>query len=356
MTQRERIAAVFSREQPDRTPILGGWIACPDHICSLAGIDLDTYWRDPEEHSIRAYHELGVDGLLGIFVPKNRGDFRNVDAETFFSAGSDMTLERALQFVEDMPEPDSIMNSFDLESAYQVFAEELRRRQVQCGDLVWLPAQWGIAAKATWYDELGYENYFIIVGSYPQHAKKLMEVGGARGYCNSLVLGRAVSEGIYPRAVLFGEDICTQRGPMVSPDFLRSSYAPLLERGLRPLLDSGCNPIWHSDGDIREIMDLLIDCGVQGFQGFQPECGMRIEEIVQHRTREGQGLIIFGPLSVTGELPLMTPKEVRTRVHEVIDICLGSAHLALFTANTVNPDVPLENIIAMYEAVREPHA
>lgn len=82
---------------------------------------------------------------------------------------------------------------------------------------------------------------------------------------------------------------------------------------------------------------------------------MRIEEIVQRRTREGRKLIIFGPLSVTGELPLMTPEEVRGRVHEVIDICRDSAHLALFTANTVNPDVPLENIVAMHEAVRGPH-
>ena len=68
------------------------------------------------------------------------------------------------------------------------------------------------------------------------------------------------------------------------------------------------------------------------------------------KNRDGQGLIIFGPMSVTGELPLMTAKEVYSRVREVIDICDGNAHLALFTANTINPDVPLQNIRAMHEA------
>lgn len=353
MTSRERIEAVFSRERPDRTPVLGGWIANPDHICSLTGIDLDTYWSNPESYSLDAYRELGVDGLLGNFVPKKRGDFRGVDAETCFSARSDMGPEDAMEFVERLPEPSQIIESFDLEAEYAAFSEDLLRRQAESREIVWLPPQWTIAAKATWYDELGYENYFLILGAYPEHARKLMEVGGARGYCQSLVLARAVSRGIYPKAVLFGEDICTQRGPMVSPEFLGSFYAPQLARGLEPLLDVGCNPVWHSDGDIRGIMDMLLECGVQGFQGFQPECGMMIEEIVQRRTRDGRKLIIFGPLSVTVELPQMTPDQVRLRVREVISLCSDKAHLALFTANTINPDVPLANIVAMCEAVRE---
>ena len=32
--------------------------------------------------------------------------------------------------------------------------------------------------------------------------------------------------------------------------------------------------------------------------------------------------------------------------------CRGRADLVLFTSNTINPDVPLENIRAMHEAVQ----
>ena len=138
---------------------------------------------------------------------------------------------------------------------------------------------------------------------------------------------------------------------MISPAFLEEHYAPNLRRGLQPLLDVGCKPVWHSDGDVRPIMDMLIDCGVQGFQGFQPECGMTIEYVKNKRTRDGDPLLIFGPLAVTTELPACTPDEIRAKVRHAIEVCRGKANLVMFTGNTINPDVPLDNILAMHEAV-----
>lgn len=140
---------------------------------------------------------------------------------------------------------------------------------------------------------------------------------------------------------------------MISPEFIERYYAPQLRHGLQPLLAVACKPIWHSDGDVCPIMDMLIDCGVQGFQGFQPECGIALEWAVQKRTREGEPLIIFGPLAVTTELPVCTPAEIRAKVRRAIEICRGNACLAVFTSNTINPDVPLDNIRAMYAAVQE---
>jgi len=177
-----------------------------------------------------------------------------------------------------------------------------------------------------------------------------MEVGGAQGHCQSRLTARAVREGLYPHAVLLGEDICTQRGPMIAVDFIEQYYIPQLRYGLAPLLEAGCRPVWHCDGDVRRLFDLLIDAGVQGLQGFQPECGMRLEELVQRRTRDGEPLLIFGPLAVTTELPVCTPDEIYAKVRQAIATCKGRAVLVLFTSNTINPDVPLENIRAMYHA------
>jgi len=100
---------------------------------------------------------------------------------------------------------------------------------------------------------------------------------------------------------------------------------------------------------VRPILDMLIDCGVQGLQGFQPECGMTIEYVAGRRTRTGKPLLIFGPLAVTTELPVCTPAQVRRKVRHAIDVCRGQADLVLFTSNTINPDIPLENIRAMCE-------
>lgn len=349
----ERLESVFSGCVPDRTPILGGWIACAEHMWTLAGSSREAYWADPVGVSLRAYDVLGMDGLMGVFVPKSDAEFRVVDANSYFHARPDLTLEEALAQIDALPSAEDIETEFDFASGYEVFRSDLVEMQARCGDMLWMPAQWAAGASFSWYGRIGYENFFCIVGKHPDHARKLMEISGARGHCQARLVARAVIEGLYPRAVLLGTDICTQRGPMVSPAFLERHYAPNMRHGLQPLLDVGCKPVWHCDGDVRPIMDLLIDCGIQGLQGFQPECGMTIERVVQYRTREGSPLLIFGPLSVTTELPRCTPDEIRAKVRHAIEVCRGNADLVLFTANTINPDVPLENIRAMSEAVLE---
>jgi hypothetical protein len=43
MEKRERLEAAFTLKEPDRTPVLGGWIACPEYIMELAGATTDEY-------------------------------------------------------------------------------------------------------------------------------------------------------------------------------------------------------------------------------------------------------------------------------------------------------------------------
>jgi hypothetical protein len=80
---------------------------------------------------------------------------------------------------------------------------------------------------------------------------------------------------------------------------------------------------------------------------------MNIDFVASKRTREGNPLLIYGPLAVTTELPVCTPLEIRKKVRHAIDVCKGNADLVFFTSNTINPDIPLENLIAMYEAIQE---
>ena len=174
MSPRARLEAVFAGRAPDRTPILGGWIACPEHICTLAGASQEAYWADPIGVSIRAYRALAMDGLIGIFVPKSPADFRCVDASSYFHAQPDLTLQDALATIDAMPSAQAIEGEFDLASAYETFRSGLVEMQARCGEMVWMPAQWFAGARLAWYAELGYENFFHIVAAYPRQARKLM--------------------------------------------------------------------------------------------------------------------------------------------------------------------------------------
>ena len=353
LSKRERLETVFAGRRPDRTPVLGGWIACPEHICAIIGIDIEEYWRSPVTHSIAAYKALGSDGLIDLFVPKGREDFRCVDAGSYLHAQTDMAYDEVVAAVDAMPSAEEVEAAFDFDTAYADYRRSLQERQAQCGDIVWMPANWDAGGRITWFSDFGYSNFFMLVGLSEERARKLAAVGGARGWCQGRLVAAAVEEGLFPHALLLGEDICTQRGPMISTGFLKHYYAPALAHGLEPLLGAGCRPVWHSDGDVRPLVDMLIDCGIQGFQGFQPECGMTLEYLADKRTRDGAPLLIFGPLAVTTELPVLDAPEIRARVRRAVDFSRDRFALVLFTGNTINPDVPLANIIAMHDAVRE---
>jgi uroporphyrinogen-III decarboxylase len=138
---------------------------------------------------------------------------------------------------------------------------------------------------------------------------------------------------------------------MVSPGFLRREYFPLLEYVWEPLLEVGAKLVWHCDGDWRALLDDVLACGAGGLQGFQRECGMELEWIVERRTWEGDPLLIFGPMQVTTTLPHGTPQEVEDEVRRAMRVCRDKASLVFFTSNTINPDVPLRNIRAFWDAV-----
>ena len=95
----------------------------------------------------------------------------------------------------------------------------------------------------------------------------------------------------------------------------------------------------------------VLATGVNGLQGFQSECGMNLEWIVDKRTRTGDPLLIYGPMSVTQTLPHGSPDDVKAEVEMAMDICRDKASLVFFTSNTLVPDIPLENIQTLWHTV-----
>ena len=169
--------------------------SCPDHIAAIVGVSLDEYWDDPEGVSLAAYQRLGSDGLGAMTIPRNRDDFRLVDADTYAHADIGLSLQDTVAQIEAMPSPEQIEADFDFDTNYAIFADYQRDWQARCGEMVWMPAQWSAGARASWYGSFGYENFFLVVGLYPHLGQKLMEVGGAHGRNSSRVARRCSTAG-----------------------------------------------------------------------------------------------------------------------------------------------------------------
>ncbi|MDW7656242.1 MAG: uroporphyrinogen decarboxylase family protein [Bacillota bacterium] len=63
--------------------------------------------------------------------------------------------------------------------------------------------------------------------------------------------------------VAYPEDLGMQNGPMLSPDYFRKYIKPSYQRLMKPARDSGLIVHMHSDGHLHDLIDDLIEGGVE---------------------------------------------------------------------------------------------
>jgi Uroporphyrinogen-III decarboxylase len=148
-------------------------------------------------------------------------------------------------------------------------------------------------------------------------------------------------------AVYFGDDWGQQRGLQMGPILWRQRILPQLRRMYGVVREAGKYVMIHSDGDVDELFDDLIDAGVSCYNPFQPEV-MDVDRLLpSYRGR----LCFHGGLSTQRTLPFGTPEQVRSEVRRLLE--LGSDGGYIFAAShDVESDVPLANMLAMIETVQ----
>lgn len=146
-----------------------------------------------------------------------------------------------------------------------------------------------------------------------------------------------------------GDDVGMEDRLMMDPDLWRVFLKPRLAREIAAAREVNPDlPVWyHSDGDISLIIDDLIEVGVTVLNPVQPEC-MDVYEI---RRRYGDRLAFWGTIGTQTVMPFGTPDGVKQEVKRMID--LFAPGLVLAPTHVLEPDVPWENIMALFEAIEE---
>jgi len=329
VTNWDRIEAAFACKPVDRIPILDGWTTSEEHMASLAGVTIDDYWDDTEGVSLKAYRKLGTDGLVAISAPRERGSWMITD---YFRANV-VEVRDIPEFVESFPTADEVERETErtFEERYTEYRHGLVEKQMKCRDIVWMPANLQAGVEIAHYDIFGYEAWAVMFAQYPDSARRWIDYRAAMGRREGELIAKAVEEGLLPHGVLIGDDICGNRGPLIDPAFLEKYWMGPLTYALEPLLHVGCKPIWHCCGNVNPIVDMLLSCGVKGFQGFQRECGVKYEELIEKRTSEGEKLVILGPLSIVEHLQTLTADEIYEEYQTAILACMTRRVLYCFT-------------------------
>jgi uroporphyrinogen decarboxylase len=188
----------------------------------------------------------------------------------------------------------------------------------------------------------GMENLLMDFYDHPAFVQELFE---AIADYNIAQVREAVRYDI--DAVYFGDDWGQQRGLQMGPSLWRQRILPQLRRMYGAVREAGKYVMIHSDGDVDELFDDLIDAGVSCYNPFQPEV-MDVDRLLpSYRGR----LCFHGGLSTQRTLPFGTPEQVSSEVRRLL--ALGSQGGYIFAAShDVEGDVPLANMLAMIETVQ----
>ncbi len=152
-------------------------------------------------------------------------------------------------------------------------------------------------------------------------------------------------------AVLIGNDLGSQTGLMLSPDLIRQYVLPGTKKLVQQAHDYGFKVIHHSCGAISDIIDDLIDCGVDVVHPIQAlATGM---EPAALKERFGDRVSFCGGVDAQNLLVNGRPEEVAAKVKELKEIfptglVLSPSHEAIL------PDVPPENIKSLFETLKVP--
>ena len=195
------------------------------------------------------------------------------------------------------------------------------------------------------------DNFFLLMASDPDTVDRLLDRLVEVHLENLEAFLGAV--GAYIDVILFGDDMGMQSGPQFSPAmyhrYFKHRHAALWRKA-KELAD--VKVMLHCCGGVRPILDDLIDAGLDTTNPVQTSCdGMEPGGL---KRDFGGRLCLWGAGCDTQNiLPQASPQEVRRHVLERLEVLAPGGGFIFQQVHNIMADVPPENIVAMFEAIKE---
>ena len=147
-----------------------------------------------------------------------------------------------------------------------------------------------------------------------------------------------------------GDDYGTQNGLLMSPE----KWRKLFFGELKAMCDLGhrysAKVMLHSCGSTRPIWPGLIEAGVDIYDTVQPEAAkMNPAEL---KEEFGDRICFHGTISTQRTLPFGSAEDVAEEVRLRIETVGKDGGFIVAPAHNIQPDTPIENILALYEEVQ----
>lgn len=150
-----------------------------------------------------------------------------------------------------------------------------------------------------------------------------------------------------------GTDFGTQSGPLISLDLYKDLYKPYhLKVNNWIHENTGWHTFMHSCGSIYKLIPEFIDAGFDILNPVQISAeGMDLAKL---KTEYGKYITFWGGgVDTQKTLPFGTPAQVKEETRRLIDIFSPGGGFVFSSVHNIQPGVPVENIIAMIEVIKE---
>jgi hypothetical protein len=216
------------------------------------------------------------------------------------------------------------------------------------GDIAAVPATWlrhprGVRDVEEWY---------VSLARRPDYIRGVFERQCAIALENLARIAPAVGDRV-TAVYLTGTDFGMQTGPFVSPRTYRSLFQPF-HRQINDWVHR--NTSWktfiHSCGSVGSLVDDFINAG---FDILNPvQCSALNMDPFDLKRRFGDRVVFWGGgVDTQHTLPFGTPDEVRAQVRERIAAFAPDGGFVFNPIHNVQPQTPVENLLAMFDALRE---
>ena len=152
--------------------------------------------------------------------------------------------------------------------------------------------------------------------------------------------------------VAFGDDIGVQDRTLCSLALYRKLIRPYQERIVAAIRSqTRAKILYHTCGSVYRFIEDFIDIGIDALNPIQVTARNMEPERLK---REFGGRIAFwGGIDSQRVLPEGSPGDVRANVRQMFDIMGPGGGYVLSAVHNVQPDVPPENVLAIFDAGRE---
>jgi uroporphyrinogen decarboxylase len=283
-------------------------------------------------------HILGLGSDIGFFEPLGNDRFKDV-----FGAVWNREVDKDIGIVESyplkganlagytFPNPRDARFFADAEAKIAAYPDRFRIFYI------------GFSLFERAWTMRGMENLLMDFYDNPEFAHELLETIADYDIEQALEACRYDIDAVY-----FGDDWGQQHGLIMGPALWKEFIYPALRRMYGAVRKAGKYVFIHSCGDVDELFDDLIGIGLNCFNPFQPEVMDVRELLARYRGR----LVFHGGMSTQHTLPFGTLDDVRRETASLLELGRGGGYI-FSPAHSVEGDVPLDNMLAMIDLVRD---